>query len=151
MNQITPELSDQTSVGYLVNLSARLFSQALYKNLSRYEVKPGQFPVILWLLAEKKLSQKELCEKIRVEQPTMANTLKRMERDGLITRESDIQDKRSFKFTLTDKVLENADEIKQIAQNINETALHRLSKVEKDIFVYSIKLLNEELNKLIEN
>ena len=57
---------------------------------------PGQIPIVLCLLAEEGLSQKELIERTRIEQSTMAEHLDRMERDGLIYRVRDKRDRRVF-------------------------------------------------------
>ena len=46
----------------------------------------GQFAVLLELWAGDGLTQKELVERLDVEQATMANTLARMVRDGLVER-----------------------------------------------------------------
>lgn len=40
------------------------------------------------------LTQRELCERVRIEQSTMADTLQRRERDTLIRREPDPADGR---------------------------------------------------------
>ena len=66
---------------------ARLYARALDRRLRRLGISSGQAPVILALEAGDALSQKALTEIAAVEQPTMAATLSRMERDGLITRQ----------------------------------------------------------------
>ncbi len=93
----------------LVNLVARLSHKAARMRLGSMGAWPGQIPIVLCLLAEEGLSQKELIERTRIEQSTMAEHLDRMERDGLIHRARDKRDRRVFRIFLSDKVKESAD------------------------------------------
>lgn len=93
----------------LVNLVARLSHKAARMRLGSMGAWPGQIPIVLCLLAEEGLSQKELIERTRIEQSTMAEHLDRMERDGLIHRARDKRDRRVFRIFLSDKVKESSD------------------------------------------
>jgi len=89
------------SPGYMVNYMARLFAQALYRRIGPHGVTTGQFPVLLALWEREGVTQSQLAQDLAVEQPTMANTLKRMERDGLIERVPDPGDRRQARVHLT--------------------------------------------------
>src|ERR687894_2466440 len=91
----------QQSPGHLINYLARLFAGALYRRIGRHGVTRGQFPVLLMLWEQEGATQTQLAERLAVEQPTMANTLKRMERDGLIVRVPDAEDRRQARIYLT--------------------------------------------------
>jgi len=58
-------------------------------------------PVLRALAKGSSLSQKELARLARVEQPTMAEMLGRMERDGLVQRQPNPDDKRGSLTSLT--------------------------------------------------
>lgn len=79
-----PALPTRVSLGYQVNHLARMLAQALRERIAPLGVVPGQFAQLLVLHEQDGLTQAQLCERVRIEQPTMANTLARMERDGLI-------------------------------------------------------------------
>lgn len=81
-----PQPLQQETVGYLINLIARLLAQALKARNGAGGVMPGQYPIALELLRHDGATQRDLCEAVRIEQATVANTLKRMERDGLVER-----------------------------------------------------------------
>ena len=68
------------SPGHVVNYLARLFAGALYRRIGEHGVNTGQFPVLLMLWEQDGVTQASLVEKLAVEQPTMAATLKRMGR-----------------------------------------------------------------------
>ena len=62
----------------------------------------AQLPVLAGLKDGEALSQAELVRLARVEQPSMAQLLARMERDGIIHRDPDPNDRRSSLVKLTD-------------------------------------------------
>jgi DNA-binding MarR family transcriptional regulator len=95
-------LTRQQSLGYQVNHLARLFAQALAAGIAPYGVVPGQFAQLLALFEQDGLSQRELCDRVRIEQATMANTLQRMQRDGLVRCVPDPSDRRRIRVYLTD-------------------------------------------------
>lgn len=97
------EFEKKKSAGYLANHMARLFAQGLHERIKSLDLAPAQFMTLLELWNEDGLSQKELVERIDVEQATMANTIRRMERDGLITRKQNQKDARSHTIFLTNK------------------------------------------------
>ena len=120
------------SFGYQVNHLARLFARRLDQNIQPLGVASGQMPALLALLEQDGLTQKELRHRVQVEQPTLANTLNRMERDGLITRQNDPEDGRAIRISLTNKAREIADPLIQSARMVNEAATAGLSPEEQE-------------------
>ena len=94
-------LRPASSVGYQVNRLARLFEVALRNRIAAYGVVPGQFPALLALYERDAQTQRELCEVASVDQSTMAKTLARMRRDGLVSEEPDPADGRRTRYRLT--------------------------------------------------
>lgn len=88
---------------YKLQYLARLLITDLNEEMKPFGVTQGQLPVLCCLWEDGGQTQSELCEKIQVEQPTMANTLRRMERDGLIKRRACDQDKRQSRIYLTEQ------------------------------------------------
>ena len=97
----TPALDRRSSLGYQVNHVARLFARSLRVRIESHGVVPGQFAQMLALFEEDGLTQQELCDRVGIDQSTMAHTLKRMERDGLVDRVQDPRDRRRSIVTLT--------------------------------------------------
>jgi MarR family transcriptional regulator for hemolysin len=86
---------------YLLGRAARLFSRAADERLAKLGVSSAHVPVIRLLSDGKARSQAELAQLVKVEQPTMAALLVRMERDELIKRAPNPEDGRSSLFSLT--------------------------------------------------
>lgn len=124
------DLKADTSMGYLVNHLARLFARRLEGEIKPRGIALGAFPALLHLWEKDGLTQKELVMRLGVEQPTMAATLSRMERDGLIYRHRDEGDARVQRIRLTQKALAlRADALADAAQ-VNADALAGLSDIE---------------------
>lgn len=128
-------LSRADSLGYQVNHLARLLAQALHQRIAPLGVVPGQFAQMLALFEQDGLTQRELCERVRIEQPTMANTLQRMERDSLIRREPDPADGRRTRVTLTTRARALEDPLVAAAREVNAVATRGLSQREAAAFM----------------
>lgn len=89
------------STGHLVNWAARLYQRGLNARLGALNASAGQVSVFLALAEHGTLSQRGLVERAATDQSTMAMTLSRMERDGLVKRARDPRDARSNLYTLT--------------------------------------------------
>ncbi len=120
-----------TSAGYLANHMARLFAQGLRRRIKPFGLAPAQFMTLLELWREDGLTQKQLIERLDVEQATMANTLSRMERDGLVRREHDSEDARVQRVWLTGPARDLREPATRAAMAQNEMALSELTDDER--------------------
>jgi DNA-binding MarR family transcriptional regulator len=125
-----PTFERGQSLGYMVNLEARMLAQALHRRIAPHGVVPGQFPALLALYERDGRTQAELCREVRIEQPTMANTLRRMERDGLVRRESDSNDGRRQLIFLTPRARSLRPKLVAAARRVNEVATSGLTERE---------------------
>lgn len=124
-----------SSAGYLIHHTARLFFEALRKRIEPLGIVPGQFPALLVLWQKDGLTQMELVQLLDIEQATMANTLNRMERDGLIVRKEHPSDGRAKVICLTKKAISIKDQAFKAASSVNDMALADLSSEEREQFI----------------
>lgn len=122
----------ETSAGYLTNWAARLFVRAIERRLAGGS--SGPMPVFFALQDGGAMTQKALAQMAAVEQPTMANTLSRMERDGLVMRTPDPNDRRSAQVSLTPLGLERAKAAFVSAIEVNGIATEALQPEEREAF-----------------
>ncbi|MEX0365967.1 MAG: MarR family winged helix-turn-helix transcriptional regulator [Ruegeria sp.] len=125
----------ENSAGYLANHMARLFAAGLQKRIQPLGVAPAQFMVLLELWARDGRTQADLVGALDVEQATMANTLNRMQRDGLIERRASETDKRSRLVFLTDRARGLEAEAKAAARAQNAQALAGLDEADRARFL----------------
>lgn len=120
------------SAGYLTNWAARLYARAIDAELRPLGVSSAHLPVFFALAGGLALAQKDLADAAAVEQPTMAATLARMERDGLIARRPHPEDRRSSLISLTPPALGKAEAIGAAIARVNAAALAPLSPDERE-------------------
>jgi DNA-binding MarR family transcriptional regulator len=135
------------SLGYQVNHLARLFERALRDGIAPYGVVPGQFPALLALYEEDGITQAELTRTVSIEQPTMANTLQRMERDGLVERTVDPTDGRRARIRLTERAMRLEEPLTAVAREINAAAAEALDPNEHETLMRAIGKLITHLGR----
>jgi MarR family transcriptional regulator for hemolysin len=86
---------------YLLGRAARLFERRTHDRLKQLGLSSAHVPVLRALQDGDALSQTALAALARIEQPTMAQMLARMERDGLVERVPNPADGRSALYSLT--------------------------------------------------
>ncbi|TYC64279.1 MarR family transcriptional regulator [Rhodobacterales bacterium] len=123
------------SAGYLVNHVARLFARGLSARIKPLGLTTGTFPALLELWEIDGLTQKQLVERLDIEQATMANTLVRMERDGLIIRKKDESDGRVQRIWLSERARRLRDPAIRAAIAENAEAASDLSEDELRQFI----------------
>jgi MarR family transcriptional regulator for hemolysin len=84
----------QSSVGYWTCTTAHLIERAINDELLPHGITYRQWQVLAWLALEGPLAQTELAQRMKIEPPTLVGVLDRMERDGLLIRESCPEDRR---------------------------------------------------------
>jgi len=140
-------LRPEQSLGYQVNLLARLFELALRRRIAPHGVVPGQFPALLSLFVEDGLTQAELGRRVSIEQPTMANTLNRMERDGLVRRVPDPADRRRVRIHLTDAARALEPQLIAAAREVNALATDGLDAGELAAFTATLERIVGNLSE----
>ena len=84
----------QSSIGYWICTAAHDFERSMNHELTPEGITFRQCQVLACLALEGRLSQVELAERMNIEPPTLVRVLDRMERDGLLLRESCPDDRR---------------------------------------------------------
>ena len=143
--EIFEPLDRRSSLGYQVNHLARLLEQGLRTRTVAHGVVPGQFAQLLALYEQEPLTQRELCDRVQIEQSTMAYTLQRMERDGLIERTPDPADGRRSFISLTRRARELQETLASAARAVNETATQGISDDAVDTLMKTVQQMIRNL------
>jgi MarR family transcriptional regulator for hemolysin len=107
----------------LIATAARILARRADARLRALGVSLSQFPVFFALKDGSRLSQKELARLANVEQPSMAQLLARMERDGLVQREPDAADRRSSLVSLTESAKDRIAPVRAVLAHGNREAV----------------------------
>ncbi|MCC5948529.1 MAG: winged helix-turn-helix transcriptional regulator [Nitriliruptoraceae bacterium] len=143
-------LFTEVSLGYLVNRLAREFVAAVQQRLAPHGVQPGQLPTLLQLYEREGRTQSELARTVGVEQPTMASTLRRMERDGLVERTPDPDDGRRALVGLTASARAREAAIRAELDQVNAVATAGLDDAEVQALVRTLDAITASLAALHE-
>lgn len=113
--------------------------------LSPYGVQPGYLTVLHRLWQQDHVTQKELNATLDIEQATLSNTLKRMERDGLIVRTPNTQDRRHHLITLTENGTAMKSSVESAINDLRTTVNQGLTVNDRRYFKRIMRQMTEKL------
>jgi MarR family transcriptional regulator for hemolysin len=147
--QYQPSMRDVLSTpGHLISLAARGFARLSETRLKPLGFGVGHLPVLVALQDGKAGSQRDLARFARIEQPSMAQMLSRMERDGLITRKPDPTDGRSSLISLTADARTRLPEACSVLFNGNKDAMKGFSDDEANQLIALLTRLIANLDRM---
>lgn len=138
------------SATYLAGQLAKGFARSLQQRAATLGFSPGQFPVLIELWQQDGLTQKQILDRLDVEQATLANTLSRMERDGLIIRTPHPTDRRAQTVSLSDRGRALESEAKDAACEAEDALLGGFRSFEKQLMLEYMRMAVENARKLRE-
>lgn len=101
----------EDSLHHLTAVAGRMIGRSLGLRLQPYGVSTGQWPILVHLWETDGLSQRELCERIDIEESSMTRALDGMERSGLVSRERSPEDRRRYHIRLTPRGRDLRDQL----------------------------------------
>ena len=137
----------ELSIGYLMHWGARLLRRLADRRLKPLGLSSAHLPVINALIDNAALSQKALAEIAAIEQPTMAATLARMARDGIVERRPDPHDGRSALFSLCVATRKKIPAIRRAVEAVNAEALRGLPEDQRRQFRRQLETMIRAMDK----
>jgi MarR family transcriptional regulator for hemolysin len=135
------------SLAQLINRASRALARNGDAALIPLGFRYAQVPVLALLRTGREMTQSALAAATGIEQPSMAQLLARMERDGLIRTEPHPRDARSRTITLTSDAVERLREANSKVKAVNDRALIGLTEQE----IQTLKDLLTRLNANLEH
>ena len=135
----------QNNIGFIVNKTAKAFVKALDSELrEKVGVTVGQWKVMVMLVNQDGLSQKEIAERLGLEGPTLIPVIDKMEKDELVVRKIDPYDRRNNRIYRTEKANELWNAMVKCAAKIRQVSL-------KDIPEENIYITKNVLENVYQN
>ncbi|HZE79090.1 MAG TPA: MarR family winged helix-turn-helix transcriptional regulator [Nitrososphaeraceae archaeon] len=135
----------ENNVGFIINRTAKSFVKAFDSELrAKVGVTVGQWKVMVMLVNQNGLTQKEIAERLRLESPTLIPILDKMEMDGLVVRKADPLDRRNNRIYRTEKADASWKKMMDCALRITQIST-------KDIPEQNIKTMKNVLEKMWQN
>ncbi len=134
-------------VAFWINSSSRKVIRLHELRLRPLGLTMANAAVLLTLAEGGPLSQKDLTRLARVEQPTMAEMLSRMERDGLVCRQRNPRDRRGSLFSVTDLARGRLDQVREALVQGERDALSGLSAEESEQLIRLLRRVADNVDR----
>ena len=111
----------------------------LKKTLKPYGLTAVQILILEALWEDEGLTAGDLGKRLVLDNATLSGVLDRLAEAGWISKETDAEDKRALRITLSDKAKENQSALFHIRENVNNDILKSLSQEETLLFKRLLK------------
>lgn len=135
------EFDRKETATYLASLLAKGAARTLQERAQGDGFAPGQFPVLLELWSGDGVTQKQLVDRLDIEQATLANTLSRMERDGLVIRKRHPSDRRARLIYLTDRAAGMRAAALAAAADAEAQLFRGFRRFERELFLEYMRMM----------
>jgi DNA-binding MarR family transcriptional regulator len=136
----------RATIGFQAAQLSRLVSLRLRDALAPLGLMPAQAAALIEIGNRPGLTQKELVERLEVEQPGVARTLNGLEAEGWIFREA--RSGRAQGLYLSDRAASVVPEAVKVTAEINRKVLAELSRTEQANLLDAIEELIHDLKRL---
>ena len=135
-------------IGKILNITAKMFRQKVKEEA----LSEGINMTEIWILStlsknNTELTQKDLCDILKLTAPSISITLTNLENDGLIERKKSNIDSRKSIISITDKGIKKSESSKKYFIKIDEILENSITKEELEIFY---KCMNQFINAMEE-
>ena len=120
---MTQTISIKGAVGYALARACKLHRQRAEELLTEIGLHVGQEMLLAALQDNDGMTQSDLAELLMIQPSTVTNSLRRLERDGIVGRAADSEDQRITRVHMTDK-----------AQSMMESVGCQWAKLEESAF-----------------
>jgi MarR family transcriptional regulator, organic hydroperoxide resistance regulator len=141
------ELQERFPVSYSIFAMARVHRAMAGAELAKLGLFPNQDIMLIQLAASDGLSQKTLAETLRVNHATVAKTVNRMERAGLVERRSSTRDRRITLVYLTQAGRDMHDRIVDLWKRLDDVTTSGLSAIDRSQYLAVVTRIRESLER----
>lgn len=124
----------------------RLRRARLMSLIGNIELFPGQIPILAIVDENDGCTQKEIGKNMKFKPASITDSLKRMEKAGLITRKQDDKDLRISRVYITEVGKEQLEKAIEISHSFEAICFAGFNADEKETFISLMKRMNKNLN-----
>lgn len=119
-------------INYLLTISQNKVFQYFSNELKKFKLTPSQYGVLKCLWKKSPQTPKQIGEILFLEASSISGVLDRMQKNGLITREIDSNNRRNILIYPTEKALTMKGDIEKIVEKVNMYFLGNFSEKERE-------------------
>jgi DNA-binding MarR family transcriptional regulator len=127
-----PEPEQLDSMGFWVVRLMHRYGSIHYKIFQELGIHPGQLPVIATLNKKEGLSMRELADELHIKPPTVTVTIQRLEKNGVVCKQTDAKDQRISRLYLTEKGKNLDKKIQAMAQTSEQILTAGFTEAEQE-------------------
>lgn len=135
----------ENCIGFLTNVQAKKLAEAFNNRLMDKGITRVQWIALYYLDRYESLSQMELAEKLNIKPSSVVRLMDRMERDGLVERVKNPEDRRAYNLIFTDKGREFWDTIKGEGEIMGDIFTKDISPEELNVFIKVLEQMVENI------
>ncbi|XOK63039.1 MarR family winged helix-turn-helix transcriptional regulator [Paenibacillus elgii] len=144
-------MSHDDSLTRLMRHVLKLHRHSVDLMIQKYDVFPGQPPLLMRLSERDGQSQKELADSMLIKPPTLTVMINRMEKTGLVERKPDPDDQRVSRVYLTGKGRQAAAGVQEALQVLEAKCFEHFNPEEKMLFRRLLWQVRDDLETFQRN
>ena len=129
-------------INYLLTIAQREVKQQLAARLKEYNLTPGQYGILNYLWEHQQATPKELSQIMMESTPVISALLDRLQKQGLIERCVDEDDRRSVQVTLTEEGLSLKDGVLNMVEDLNAMSMEKVDPEKREILLDCLRQLS---------
>ncbi|CAH1190696.1 MULTISPECIES: MarR family winged helix-turn-helix transcriptional regulator [Paenibacillus] len=127
-------LSSEELYGYALTKTSRAILRFLTGHLKRFSITPEQWTVLKRVFEHEGITQKELAVIADKDPATLAKILDNLERNRLIVRQTNRQDRRSYLIFITEDGTKLRNEVEKDLEQVFDQVLEGITEDELTMF-----------------
>ena len=136
-------------IGKYISQIYRKGNSFISKEISKFGIGSGQIMFLIELYKNDGISQEELSEILNIDKATTCRAIKKLEKEELLIKVKDENDKRAYKLYLTEKSKSIEDNIKNALNEWEKHISKELSQEEVNILINMLKKICKSKNIII--
>ena len=138
------DLRDIPDLGLMGIVMHRVMKRAKSK-YEEFDLNRSQASILFTLHQRSSMSQKDLAESLNMTPPSITSAIRKMEKDGYISRKQDESDQRVMRLALSEKGESCIQNVKKVAEEMRELIFRGMSPEEIMLFRRLLIQINDNL------
>lgn len=145
MNEVCNLFDLDACVGFITNKAGKKLADEFNERLLNVGITRVQWIALYYLGKYYELNQKELGDLMDIKESSVARLVDRMEREGYVTRQKDMNDRRITKLVLTDKGREYREKLLPEGEKMAQIFTKGITNEEISVF---LKVIDKMLSNI---
>lgn len=132
-------------IAFITNKSAKKLADEFNRRLQEHGTTRVQWIALFYIGKAGEISQKELSDYMDIKESSMVRLIDRMEKEELVERRKDSEDRRITKIILTDKGKFLIEELMPRGQEFQDDVLKGISKEDLEVFKEVLQRMTDNI------